>query len=98
MAESRCEYGQVFGECGERNAVRVAHHRVSEDGGERSFMICSNCLGFYFCENANEIATFGFYSIETNEVNDYLENLKLVTFNKEEWDKNLERRSKMGFY
>jgi len=98
MTKQKCEYGQVFGECGERNAIRVAHHRISEDGGKRSFMICSNCLGHFFCKNDDEIKTFGFYSIETGDVDDYLENLKLITFNKKEWAKNLERRSKRGFY
>ena len=97
MENQRCEYGQVFGECGERNAVRVAHHRVSEDEGKTTHVICSNCLGHYFCTDENDISTFGFYSLDTDEVVDYLENLQLITFNKEEWAKNLERRAKKGF-
>jgi len=100
MAKQRCGYGTVFGECGERNAVRVAHHIVSEDGGKTTQVICSNCLGHFFCSEENDIDTFGHFNPITFDfsIDTVLDQFVLVEFNKEEWAKNLERRSKRGFY
>ena len=96
MTNQKCGYGSVFGECGEgRNQVRVAHHIVSEDGGETTQVICSNCLGCYFCSDDNDITTFGLFDFSSCEVHDTpLERLVLEDFDEEEWAKNLARRSK----
>ena len=92
----RCEYGQVFGECGEnRNIVRVAHHSVSEDSGLTYHSVCSNCLGYYFCETDSDISTFGYFNPHTCEATEtYNEHLKLGHFNEEEFEINKTRRSK----
>ena len=98
MRNQRCEYRSVFGECGERNAVRVAHHTVSEDGGKTTQVICSNCLGFFFCSEDNDITTFGHFNPITFDfsIDTVLEEFVLVKFNKEEWAKNQARRVKNG--
>ena len=98
MENQKCDYGSVFGECGEgRNQVRVAHHIVSEDGGETTQVICSNCLGSYFCSDDNDITTFGLFDFSSCEIHDTpLERLVLEDFNEEEWAKNQARRVKNG--
>ena len=98
MRNQKCEYGSVFGDCGEgRNQVRVAHHTASEDGGKNFIPVCSNCLGFIFCSEDDKIETFGYFNPQTCETSDiYFEHLVLGAFNKEEWVKNLERRAKKG--
>ena len=97
MKNQKCDYGSVFGECGEgRNQVRVAHHIVSEDGGTKQ-VICSNCLGYIFCSDESDITTFGLFDFSSCEVHDTpLERLVLEYFDEEEWAKNQARRVKNG--
>ena len=101
----KCEYGQVFGECGEdSNRIRVAHHLVSEDNGKTNFGICSNCLDHYFCSESDEIshdnsqpATFGYYDpINLKETDEPSENLKLTYFDAKKYRENIKRRMKKG--
>jgi hypothetical protein len=96
MTNQKCGYGSVSGECGEgRSQIRVARHRVSEDGGEHSIPICSNCLGFYFCSDDNDIESFGFFnSITLEHSGTFFEHLRLEVFNKKEWDSNISRKRK----
>tara|TARA_Y100000590_G_C14854857_1_gene689057 strand:+ start:110 stop:469 length:360 start_codon:yes stop_codon:yes gene_type:complete len=102
---AKCEYGQVFGDCGENsNRIRVAHHLVSEDNGKTNFGICSNCLDHFFCSESDEIshdnsqpATFGYYDpINLKVTDEPSKNLKLTYFDAKKYQENIKRRTKKG--